>query len=189
SLVLHNNSINNNISNVLLNSKVLILNENNLRGNMSRVSPNTKENNNSRYLDLSHNLILGERLNSPFNSLFNNRLSRDVLLSLRNCEKFHVLNLGENNGNIFTKICKLDFLKILNFSNNKLSRPILSCCNMTSMIFKNKSFDSFGVIILMIFHKNCFIFVFIYNHTMLIRSIKLDYTHSMRVIDFSRKIS
>ncbi|KAL4276983.1 hypothetical protein AHAS_Ahas20G0261700 [Arachis hypogaea] len=55
---------------------------------------------------------------------------------------------------------------------------------MTSMIFKNESFDSFGVTIPIIFHESYFIFVFTYNLTMLIKSIKLYYTHSMCAIDF-----
>ncbi|XLT08273.1 hypothetical protein HN51_054066 [Arachis hypogaea] len=40
-------------------------------------------------------------------------------------------------GNIPTTICKLDFLKILDLSNNKLSGPIPSCCGVSLFASRN----------------------------------------------------
>ncbi|XLT08269.1 hypothetical protein HN51_054062 [Arachis hypogaea] len=98
-------------------------------------------------------------------SLFNYRLSGEVPVSLKICEKLRILNLGENkfsgailnwvgqnitplqlrsnlsSSNIPTTICKLDFLKLLDLSNNKLSRPIPSCCGVS--LFTSRNVESF----------------------------------------------
>ncbi|RYR40271.1 hypothetical protein Ahy_A09g045998 [Arachis hypogaea] len=210
------NSINGSISNVLLNSKILMLDGNNLRDNTPRILPNGTLLNlsnsslsgsifhflcykikkiNLKYSDLAHNLLSGKIANFydqvHFLVLHNNSINVYSIinylkysLSLRNCEIFHVLNLNKNefsiaisnrlgqniivfqlrsnlfSANIPTIIYKLNILKILYLSNNKLSGSISSYCyNMTSMIFKNKSFDSFGVIIPMIFHSNYYYYV------------------------------
>ncbi|MED6151774.1 hypothetical protein PIB30_085675 [Stylosanthes scabra] len=258
-LDLSHNSINGNMSNVLLNSKVVWLKGNNLRGGLPQVSPNVtlldlsynslsgsishflcpkkNERNNLKYLDISHNLLSQEIpdcwmywksllyinlednnligqipysigfLSNLFSlSLYNNMLSGEVPISLKNCKKLRLLNLGENefsgaisnwvgqsiiflqlrsnqfSGNISTIICKLHSLKILDLSDNKLSGSIPSCCgNITSMISKNESFDSFHVTV----HVTNVIFEFDVNLMLLIKGIKLNYTHSIRVVDLS----
>ncbi|MED6128049.1 hypothetical protein PIB30_093909 [Stylosanthes scabra] len=139
-------------------------------------------------------------------SLFDNMLSGEVPLSLKNCKKLRLLNLGENefsgvisswvgqsvtglqlrsnqfSGNISTAICQLHSLKILDLSNNRLSGSIPSCFrNMTSMISKNESFESFHVSIPLA-HTT---FDFDFNLMLLIKGNELNYTHSMRVVDLS----
>ncbi|KAL4328342.1 hypothetical protein AHAS_Ahas13G0190500 [Arachis hypogaea] len=140
-------------------------------------------------------------------NLYNNMLSGEVPLSLKNCKKLRLLNLGENefsgaisnwvgqsviglklrsnqfSGNISTTICHLHSLKILDLSNNRLSGSIPSCIrNMTGMISKIESFDSFDVTIPTIDHVN---FEFNVNLMLLIKGIKLNYTHSILVVDLS----
>ncbi|KAL1340462.1 hypothetical protein AAHE18_09G016300 [Arachis hypogaea] len=259
-LDLSNNSINVDMSNVLLNSKVVVLGDNNLRGGVPQISPNvtllrlannflsgsissflchkTKEKNNLKYVDISHNLLSREIpdcwmhwrsllfVNLESNNLvgkiphsmsflsnlialnlYNNMLSGEVPLSLKNCKKLRLLNLGENefsgaisnwvgqsviglklrsnqfSGNISTTICHLHSLKILDLSNNRLSGSIPSCIrNMTGMISKIESFDSFDVTIPTIDHVN---FEFNVNLMLLIKGIKLNYTHSILVVDLS----
>ncbi|XP_057731936.1 receptor-like protein EIX1 [Arachis stenosperma] len=258
-LDLQNNSISDDMSNVMLNSKIVSLGYNNLRGSVPRVSPNvtlldlshnslsgsispflcpkTKEKNTLKYVDISHNLLskeipncwmywksllyinlgdnnligqiphsIGSLSNLISLSLYNNMLSGEVPLSLKNCQKLRLLNLGENefsgvisswigqsviglqlrsnqfSGNISTEICQFHSLKILDLSNNRLSGSIPNCCrNMTGMISKNESFDSFHVTIPM----TNVTFEFNVNFMLLIKGIKLNYTHSMRVVDIS----
>nr|XP_025675714.1 receptor-like protein EIX2 [Arachis hypogaea] len=223
-LDLSNNSINVDMSNVLLNSKVVVLGENNLRGGVPQVSPNVtllREISDCwmywrslLYVNLESNNLVGKiphSMSSLSNlialNLYNNMLSGEVPLSLKNCKKLRLLNLGENefsgaisnwvgesviglklrsnqfSGNISTTICQLHSLKILDLSNNRLSGPIPSCVrNMTGMISKNESFDSFDVTIPTIDHVN---FEFNINLMLLIKGIKLNYTHSILVIDLS----
>ncbi|MED6183095.1 hypothetical protein PIB30_034936 [Stylosanthes scabra] len=260
-LDLSSNSINGNMSNVLLNSKVVSLRGNNLRDGLPQASPNVtlldlsynslsgsishflcpktnERNNNLKYLDISHNLLsedipdcwmhwesllyinlednnligqiphsIGSLSNLFSLTLYNNMLSGEVPLSLKNCKKLRLLNLGENefsgaisswvgqsiiflqlrsnqfSGNISTTICQLHSLKILDLSDNRrLSGSIPSCCgNITGMISKNESFDSFHITVPV----TNVIFEFDVNLMLLIKGIKLNYTHSIRVVDLS----
>ncbi|MED6120080.1 hypothetical protein PIB30_017526 [Stylosanthes scabra] len=257
-LFLFNNSINGNMSNMLLNSKVVWLIGNNLRGGVPQISSNVtilnlafnflsgpispflcheKKERNLKYLDMSHNLLSKEipdcwmhwksllyinlednnligqiphsigSLSNLFSlTLYHNMLSGEVPLSLKNCTKLRLLNLGENkffgaisswvgqsviglqlrsnqfSGNISPTICQLHSLEILDLSNNRLSGPIPSCCrNITSMISKNESFESFYVT----FPMTMVTFYIDLTLLLLIKGIKLNYTHSIRVVDLS----
>ncbi|RZB47461.1 Receptor-like protein EIX2 [Glycine soja] len=158
-LDMSNNSINEDISNVMLNSSFIKLRHNNFSGRLPQLS-------NVQYVDLSHNSFTGsippgwQNLNYLFYiNLWSNKLFGEVPVELSNLTRLEVMNLGKNEfygtipinmpqnlqvvilrynhfeGSIPPQLFNLSFLAHLDLAHNKLSGSIPQVTyNITQMV-------------------------------------------------------
>ncbi|KAK2387387.1 receptor protein EIX2 [Trifolium repens] len=159
-LVLSNNWINEDISNLTLKCDWLSLDHNNFTGRLPNLSPNARE------VDLSYNSFSGSIPHS-WNSLedllrinlWNNRLSGEVPRHFFDLRHVQAINLGKNyfsgtipskmstelqvlilrsnqfEGNIPTQLFNLTYLFHLDLAHNKLSGSMPECIyNLTDMV-------------------------------------------------------
>ncbi|KAK7357253.1 hypothetical protein VNO80_16537 [Phaseolus coccineus] len=128
---LERNIINGDMSNVLLNSKVVWLVGNNLGGGMPRISPEVVVlhlRNNS--LSGSMSTFLCQNMTNKTNlvhlNMANNNLSGDLTDCWNNWESLVLINLGHNNlkGKIPNSMGSLSNLRFLSLGSNKLSGEV-----------------------------------------------------------------
>ncbi|MED6151773.1 hypothetical protein PIB30_085674 [Stylosanthes scabra] len=150
-LVLINDSINSDISNVLLDSKLVIMQLNNFSGSVPQVSPKVV------HLDLSHNNLseispfLCQKTKGKWNleTLFisDNALSGEIPNCLMNWTSLLQVNLGNNNlrGKIPHSIGSLSRLFFLSLEENKLSGEVpLSLKNCKNLRYLSLGENTFS---------------------------------------------
>ncbi|RHN67612.1 putative leucine-rich repeat-containing, plant-type, leucine-rich repeat domain, L [Medicago truncatula] len=160
SLILSNNSISGDISNLTLNCSWLELDRNNFTRGLPNISPM------AQIVDMSYNSFSGSIPHGWKNlkdlqyiNLWNNRLSGEVLVHLSDWRQLEIMNLGENEfsgtipmnmplylevvilranqfeGNIPPQLFNLTYLFHLDLARNKLSGSLPKCnYNLTDMV-------------------------------------------------------
>jgi len=165
-LILSNNSISEDISNLTLNCFFLRLGHNNFTGGLPNIPM-------ALLVDLSYNSFSGSIPHSWKNlkklsvlNLWSNRLSGEVPLNLSDWKQLQIMNLGQNEfsgtiptrmsqnvevvilranqfeGTIPQQLFNLSYLIHLDLAHNKLSGPMPKCVyNLTNMVTINQTLD------------------------------------------------
>ncbi|XP_058788211.1 receptor-like protein EIX2 [Vicia villosa] len=179
SILLSNNSMTGDLSNLTLKGYDINLDHNNFTGGLPNISPRAK------YVDFSYNSFSGPIPHSwkklkdlVYINLWSNKLSGEVLVHLSQSTQLKFMNLGENEfsriisinmsqeleviilrgnqfeGNIPSQLFNLPKLFHLDLAHNKLSGSMPNCIyNLTHMITNNKQLTSWYVATIDLFQK------------------------------------
>ncbi|XP_020965075.1 receptor-like protein kinase 5 [Arachis ipaensis] len=152
-LILYNNTIEGDLSEVLLNSSVISISSNNMKGGLPRLSSNVvffQLNNNSLSGSISHLLCHSKKINNELQylDLSNNNLSGGLTDCWMNWKSLGHVNLGGNNlsGNIPPSMGFLSNLTGLHLHENNLSGDISSsslqyCRSLSILNVRENSFS------------------------------------------------